>query len=129
MCFYSLLFCLWEYILALILYQNYFVMDDKKIERFSKGVAMLRYISTHKPDGADIVGLDNDISSYCNLMIEHYRYYIKRLNECYAKLNENNADGWYQRMCKKRALKEIDEQRRFYESEIISFNDMLSRLN
>ncbi len=104
-------------------------MDDKKIERYSKGVAMLRYISTHKPDGADIVGLDKDISSYCNLMIEHYRYYIKRLDECYAKLKEYKAEGWYQRMRKKRALKDIDEQRRFYESEISSYNDMLSRLN
>lgn len=104
-------------------------MVEKDIERLSKGLALLRYIMTHKPDGADIEGLEKDLSTYCRLMIEHYQFCINKLSELEKQLKSYNADGWYQNMRKKKSLKIIKEQKKSFELEIDSFNKTLAQLN
>lgn len=93
-----------------------------------KGLALLKYLDTHKPDGSDVDGFGKDIAKFFALLIAHYEYCIKRLNALKADLQGYDAQGWYQKRRKKTTTKLIDKQIREFEKEKSSINEMMSQL-
>lgn len=104
------------------------MIEQEEYERIMKGLALLKYLDTHKPDGSDVDGFGKDLAKFFTLLIAHYEYCIKRLNALKDDLQGYDAQGWYQKRRKKATTKLIDKQIKEFEQEKSSINEMLSQL-
>lgn len=104
------------------------MMNQEEFENIMKGLALFKYLDTHKPDGKDIDGFTKDIVQYFSLLIEHYEYCIKTLLALREKTKEYEARGWYQKKRKKDTIKMIDSQIKDFEKEKMAISEMMSNL-
>ena len=104
------------------------MIEQEEFENIMKGIALLKYFDTHKPDGSDVDGFSKDLGQFFALLIAHYDYCITKLNALKEDLLGYDAQGWYQKRRKKTTTKLIDKQIREFEKEKSSINEMMSQL-